>query len=75
MSVKGVSADTPSRLSGIEFDDKIRMYALISKGEIGVSNTVYTSNFSLEADIKRAYRERKSVLLLLERPRHTVTYL
>ena len=71
MLVGGVSADTPARLCGVEYSDEICMYALVSKGKIGRGNSVFTLKDDSEKDIKKAYKEGKSVLLIVKRTRVT----
>ena len=60
-----MTANTPSRLSGIRFDDKICMYALVSQSEVRCH--LVTTSRQLESDIKKAHKDKKSVLFLVER--------
>lgn len=67
--VRGRTSDTTACLSGINFGDRIYMYAVASSDTIDSSQLVGEKECTVvSGDFKKAHSANKSVILVIQRP-------
>ena len=66
--MKGTLKDSPGDLSRLRFGDKIVMYAVASKDEIGKGQLVNEKQLALmKQDLQSAHQHKNNVILFVKR--------